>query len=287
MSIDVIPAGSSVVVTDDDNYDNDCAEIEAIKDAEADLERSGGMHYGNLVGYIKDAEADAVKTTKDMEAQMARQNGQAYAGTLETIKDSEVNLNWQAGDRFIQLIQDVKDLEARTEKASGDRFIWTMQDIKSAQLDTVKGTGKVVEHQKDSDYRNAKGFAHTNERLGDGFKEVLEETSEWLCDLKEVVKDNFKETQVQQLLQFKEQALISERTACKQELLSERLAAQAAAQLAECCCELKELVKDEAAETRELINAQEVDRLRERARKAEAGVAAYFSAKVAPVTPIL
>jgi len=64
---------------------------------------------------------------------------------------------------------------------------------------------------------------------------------------------------MQVLLQFKDQALLSEKLACKQEMLTEKLAAQASRELAECCCELKQ----EVGSVKDALKQQEIDRLRE------------------------
>ena len=56
-------------------------------------------------------------------------------------------------------------------------------------------------------------------------------------------------------------------------MLSEKLAAQASRELAAVSCEIKERIASDGQKTRDLINAQEVDRLRERAQKAESQLA--------------
>ena len=56
-------------------------------------------------------------------------------------------------------------------------------------------------------------------------------------------------------------------------------------EMAECCCEIKELVRADGDRTRALINTLEQDRLRDRAAKAEGQLAAYFARGVAPVVP--
>jgi hypothetical protein len=68
-------------------------------------------------------------------------------------------------------------------------------------------------------------------------------------------------------------------------LLATQIAAQAAKEAAECCCELKEKIGAEGQKTRDLINSINEQNLRDRASKAEASLAAYFAAKVCPVLP--
>lgn len=68
-------------------------------------------------------------------------------------------------------------------------------------------------------------------------------------------------------------------------LLATQIAAQAAKEAAECCCELKEKIGDEGQKTRDLINSIQASDLRDRATKAESALSAYFAARVAPVVP--
>lgn len=68
-------------------------------------------------------------------------------------------------------------------------------------------------------------------------------------------------------------------------LLAQQNAAAAAAQLAECCCELRESIKADGEKTRDLVSDIEHDRLRDKAQKAESMLAAYFAAGKAPVVP--
>lgn len=68
-------------------------------------------------------------------------------------------------------------------------------------------------------------------------------------------------------------------------LLATQIAAQAAKEAAECCCELKERIGEEGQKTRDLINSIQASDLRDRAAKAENALSAYFAAKVCPVVP--
>lgn len=58
-------------------------------------------------------------------------------------------------------------------------------------------------------------------------------------------------------------ALAIEKTAAASALEGHKNTATLAAQLAECCCEIKELVRAEACTTRELINSVEAGRIRD------------------------
>lgn len=70
-------------------------------------------------------------------------------------------------------------------------------------------------------------------------------------------------------------------------LQNQTLASAAAAQAAECCCELKEAIGFDGQKTRDLINSITQQDLRDRAVRSETALAAYFSAKIAPTAPVL
>ena len=85
---------------------------------------------------------------------------------------------------------------------------------------------------------------------------------------------------------FSNQADVSrQRFAYEAQLQAQVIAAAAAAKAAECCCELKTAIISDGQKTRDLINSITEQNLRDRASRAEASLAAYFAAKVAPVVP--
>lgn len=245
MSIEVIPAGSSVVVTEKD--------------------------------YARDAER-----VKDVLSTMAAATAVQTQNLTQDIKDAEARLQTSAGDRFINTIQDIKDAETRLNSASADRFIHIVQDIKENATAVALAGAHTVETVKDVEFQLEKGHAQTRDEMQKSFKssevEMLKQF-EW-------AQDKRAEYELRNMSQFKDQALLSEKLYASQALLSERLAAQAASKAAECCCEIKELVRADGDRTRALINDLEHDRLRDKAEKAESALAAYFSAKVSPVVPV-
>jgi hypothetical protein len=90
-----------------------------------------------------------------------------------------------------------------------------------------------------------------------------------------------------QAVQFSMMADISrQKFAYEAQLQAEKIASSAAAKAAECCCELKTAIGAEGQRTRDLINSTTEQNLRDRAMRSEQALAAYFSAKVAPITPI-
>lgn len=80
-------------------------------------------------------------------------------------------------------------------------------------------------------------------------------------------------------------AVQSDKNTYQLQLQAQTNAAAAAAQLAECCCELKEKITAEAVATRDLINTVESNRLRDDLTACKAANTAYFTRGVPPVTP--
>src|SRR3984957_15018153 len=89
-----------------------------------------------------------------------------------------------------------------------------------------------------------------------------------------------------QAVQFAGAADVSrQKFAYEGQLQAQMIAAAAAAKAAECCCELKTAILSDGQKTRDLLNSITEQNLRDRASRAEQVLAAYYSAKVAPVTP--
>jgi hypothetical protein len=79
--------------------------------------------------------------------------------------------------------------------------------------------------------------------------------------------------------------LEAERNAARQAALSNSLAATAAAQAAECCCELKSAIAASERRIETLIENNRIESLRDQLAQARGAYAAAFIGKVAPVTP--
>lgn len=290
MSVEVIPSGSSVVVT---NKDHDWArDAERVKDVLATMSSADGTRHANTLETIKDAEAN-----------LQEANGRNFMEVDRDVKDSEARLERSSGDRFMQVVQDVKDAEARLERSSGDRFIKTVEDIYHTDRDIWKSQGHVLETIKDVEFEGEKSRAKTREEMLNAFKysdvrmiDEFRKTDSVIYNNHEKSQKTAFENEMRNLLQFKDQALLSEKLyaghnllseklAAHQQLLSEKLAAQAAKEAAECCCEIKQLIGADGQKTRDLINAQEVDRLREKNLRVENQLAAYYARNAAPVFP--
>lgn len=337
MTMEIIPAGTSAVVSDD--CTRDLALMEAIKDAESDLERSGGLHYGDTVKTVKDAEAnlersgglhygdtvktikgaqadlersgglhygDTVKTIKDAEANLERSGGTRYGNTLETIKDAECNLDRLAATRFAQTVEDIKENEVALERAHGV----TRDVVRQSEIATEAAKAKVVETVRKAELHSeraenqtralmAGGYAdlknsvfNSEKELGyslfQGFKDQQMQAYQLASAADKVACENAARTQYQFALADKDRAMHASATALafkEMELRQERLASCASKEAFVHTCDVKELIRVDGQKTRDLITHNEAERLRERAMRAEAQLAAYFTARVAPVTP--
>lgn len=227
MAIDIIPTGSSAVVSDD--CARDVALMGAVKDAEADLERSGGLRYGDTVKTIKDAEGnlersgglhygDTVKTIKDAEASLERSAGTRYGNTLETVKDAECNvreavkdaecnLDRLAADRFADTTANIKDVEVTVEKANG----FTRDVVRQSEIATEAAKAKVVDTVRKAEINAQREESHTRSLMGAAH-----------ADLKNSVFNTEKELGYSTLQGFKDQQMLSyqlaaaaDRTACE------------------------------------------------------------------------
>lgn len=346
MSIEVIPAGASAVVSDD-KCARDIALMEAVKDAECDLERSAGLHYGDTVKTVKDVEAglertagvhygDTVKTVKDAQADLERSTGLHYGDTVKTVKDAEANLERSAGTRYGNTLQAVKDAECNIDRLAANRFTETVEDIKETEIAVERAHGvtrdvvrqseiateaakaKIVDTVRKSEFNAERGENQTRALMAAGYADlknsVFNTEKELGYTMLKEFKDRLVEDKKAQGLAYRlaaetEKAIIANAAANQLnftiadkdraahatanalafkevELRQERLAAQASKEAFAHHSELKDLIRVDGQQTRDLIKNQEMERLRERALKAEAQIAAYFSAKAVPLTPI-
>jgi hypothetical protein len=272
-------------------------------------EVSLGEAYAGIVASVKDADTRGVVTTKDVEAQLERSAGSRFAQTLETIKDAECgldrasasrdhsishavkdaqcHLDARSGDRFAQTVKDIKNVESQLDRSSGDRFHWTIENIKANLVEGLKDGSATRTYIKDSLIENLKDASATRARVNDGFSESFAQVANARREIQLQEESNSRsadalayklfglqekracEDQASTMIQFKEQAMLSKELACETQ-----------AKLAECCCELKELIRGQASQTRDLVQSQEVDRLRERLNTAETKAIVEAAVKV-------
>jgi hypothetical protein len=126
------------------------------------------------------------------------------------------------------------------------------------------------------------GFKDLCISMKDDLKDVIISHKEDMKDLLISQKNDFKEVllkncQVEKdmLLQFKDAQLVAMQN--KSDL---------SAQIAECCCENKELVREEATKTRELVLKLDENNLRDKLRKAEEEITALKIRSTIPPLPV-
>jgi hypothetical protein len=307
MTIEIIPAGSSAVVTDrhdhgnrdrDRNYrDNHDVELmHAIKEAEADLERSAGRHFAGTLENIKDAEA-----------QLERSFGDKFGNVSRDVKDAEGRVTRDVKDSEVRVTRDVKDAQydgvLATKDARHDGIIATttagsagVLATKESRFDVMQGLSSGFTAQAKanchSDEENKKDFFFTQKQISDsayatqgGFKDLtslnyqiegraLLEAAKNAAALAVQADKNWAATNLQAQVNH-----------AASTLLATQIAAQSAKEAAECCCELKEKIGEDGQKTRDLINSIQMQDLRDRATKSENALASYFAAKVCPVVP--
>lgn len=226
MSVDVIPSGQSVVVTQEEK--SWAKDAERVKDVLSVMASTEALQFANV----------------------ERSIANHFENTIQDVKDAETRLGTSISSHFENTIQDIKDAEYRAAKDSGDKFIATIQDIKDAAKDAALASGYTNEKVLASTLETVKQASHTRDEYWRGAR-----------DGEKVAYQN----QMNVMLAFKEQAMLSEKLAANQALLSEKLAAQAAREAAECCCEIKR----EIGSVKDALKQQEIDRLREQLTEAK------------------
>jgi hypothetical protein len=195
------------------------------------------VHYQTyLAALIKDAQAAGVLATKDSEAKIIAQSDAQFIQTIQDVKDAESRILKDAGDKFIHTIQDVKDSESRlTERLhSGNMALFGA--IKDAQTAAALASCH-TDHGVERESAAVQALVNSNASAAMMFAS---------------------QNQANVLMLFKDQSM----------QLAE-VKASLAAQIAECCCEVKGLVTADGAETRELINELKTADLRDRLHKLE------------------
>lgn len=280
--------------------------LRTVKDAEAQLDRAAG-----------DRHADNVKTVKDAEAQLDRASGDRYADTVKTIKDAEAQLDRAGGDRYADIVKNIKDSESDLARDN-----WhTTEAVRQAQFTNEVGIGKTRSAIREAELRNEITESRTRDLFNERFRELTRENCEDNCEIKERILESkydlsskmdcgFKEQLLEQkdtqklmvklnheseklalknhydnLLQFKEAAMLADKHACEIKFQAEKNAANASRELFEKFCELKSSVRSEGEETRKLVSGIEMQTLRDRANRAEGLLSSYFTRNVAPTVP--
>lgn len=160
-----------------------------------------------------------------------------------------------------------------------DRWDLAAQAERNHQAETVQGT--LTEQQLSSGF--ADSLVDSTKNAAASQLEAEKNTNE----LSGQATANFNLSSVQAVM-FAGQADVSrQKFAYEQQILSNKLASDAAAKAAECCCELKTAVHAEGEKTRDLITQVQMQDLRDSRTKLEIAYASLFAGKVAPVAPVI
>lgn len=314
MSIEIIPAGASAVVTErgcnngncgnngccgnNNNCGNNCCcQTPSYSDGEVQVMRD-----------VKDARQDII----DKEMQVMRD-----------VKDSRYDVVAAQTERFIKLNDTVTQSASAASLANSHTVEIMQNGFCQGAVATTAGFAanalSVSNAQRELGDKLDDGLDAVNDSVQSASKENL--VSQYqiasaavrdACENQNKTMLSFKDVQLSQERLSKEGELhlgalsaLHERLAaqaskeaalccCESKLQAERLAAlherlacQASKEAALCCCETKATILAEGAATRNLINDIERDRLRDGKARAETALAAYFAAKVPPVVPVI
>lgn len=254
--IDIIPAGASAVVTDSGRCQN-------------------GDEFRNVMNAISNARQDAAKGFNDTETRL--NTAVTDAGYRA------VNATTDAGTQL------AKDICGSTAAGVG-ATVAAQRDVSSqlslaaaAHAEAYRNMTLQVCSTSD-DVSKQLGSAYASIQVGQvgGFKDAQATAYQLAGSAALTAATNQSATALAVQLAQTASALAFKDSA----ILAQQLAATAAAQAAECCCELKTAILSDGQKTRELINANETQNLRDRAQRTDAALAAFFAAKVAPTSPV-
>lgn len=248
--------------------------VKATGDAAIGLERSVGAARHDAVKAVCDAEGRlsmgicdtrgaAVAATKDAEARLGTGISDARGAAVVATKDAEARLAKDVCDTRADAVMATKDAEARVTR------------------DVLTNRADVLSAVKDCCCDIEKEIAEARAESAKYFRDVQLQACKDADEVKSVVYQQTKNLEKDIVVGFKDQLIVGGQWQAatqlafkEQALLSRELACQASKELAECCCELKELIRADGQSTRDLINANEKDALRERNQELVAKLAA-------------
>lgn len=264
MSIEIIPSGASAVVTDHKHHEND-------------RERFGNAdRFAQVARDTKDARYDTVlsSTTAGSAGVLATKDARYDSVLASTTAGSAgVLATTVAGSAGVLATKD-----SRFEVIGAATVVATADALASAH----------------SDEENQENFMAMQKQISDsatstlaGFKDLtaLSYQIEGRALLEAAKNQSMLSIQADR--NWAASNLQAVTFAAAAQLEAQKNAAASALALAECCCELKEKMGDEGQKVKDLINSITQQDLRDRATRSETALAAYFSAKVAPTTPVV
>jgi hypothetical protein len=181
-----------------------------------------------------------------------------------------------------------------------DRWDLSVQAEKNHSADTVQGTltqqevssgfaAALVDSAKNAAALSVQSQSETNQLSDQATNNAnlasVQATGNF--NLSSVAMQNYANLASVQATMFADAATVDrQKYAYEGQLQAQTIAAAAAAKAAECCCELKTAIIADGQKTRDLLNSITEQNLRDRAQRSENALAAYFAAKVPPVSPI-
>jgi hypothetical protein len=283
MSIEIIPAGASAVVTKKDHRE----------------ERGHNGHN------FDDGDVQTMRDVKDARHDVIVSQKEDSKDTIRDIKDTRFDLNQSNNERFIKL-NDTVVQSASASALSGAHTVEIAQNG-FGQAAVASTTGFAATQlsmayvQKELAEKLCVGFDAVNDSVQDASKEnmllqyqISSAAVRDACENQSKTMIAFKDVELAQEKLSKEGQLqtatlsaLQDRLAANAAQTAERIAAQASKEAAMCCCETQATIVAEGVSTRALINDIERDRLRDGKARAEMALSAYFAAKVAPVVPVV
>jgi hypothetical protein len=282
MSVELIPTGTSAVITER----HEEREPRQTHPDRYDITRQAEINHQGVV-----RQADENRHSLSRQADADRHSLEVQAGVIGTagaLAASRTDHEMATGFSFAQ--KQVSDAATSTLVGFKDGAVTAYQLQGQGLLEAAKNAAAIsVQNQRESD--GLSGQATANFNLSSVQSESHFQAGMVKVDLVQYnilldAQKNFQASQVQANLMQYNILLDSQKNAAAALLSAERIAAVAAAKAAECCCELKTAIIFDGQKTRDLLNSQKEQDLRDRAQRAENAVSAYFAAKVAPVSPI-
>lgn len=248
MSIEIIPPGASAVVTEKGH-----GRGYGYGDCDGDRYRNHDR-FAEVRRDVKDEGCEGIKATKDARYDVVQEVNQSFKDTGNQIERGFTAASLAAcrsDDKVCEGFDSLRTSVRDGTDVTKDSFAQSQKQVSDAATATLVG------------FKDLQALTYQVE--GRSLLEAAKNTN----NLANQATSNFNLISVQNEKIAAAAQLEAQKNAAAAQLEAQKNAASIAAQLAECCCELKELIRCEGQKTRELINEQEVDRLRERASKAE------------------
>lgn len=274
MTIEIIPAGSSAVVTDRHGNHEDNSDRYRNHDRFAEVTRDVKDSEVRVTRDVKDSSTTSVRDIKDARFDITQEVNKTGTASVLATKDSRYDvvdklsggftaqalaackIDDSIGESKFSALLAFKDAAATAYQMEGRSLLEAAKNSAALSVQADKNSaGLSVQSDKNSAFLSVQADKNSSAILVQSDKNTSE-------------------------LRFQ-----MERASSAAVLLATQIAAQAAKDAAECCCELKSLITSDGNMTRALINANETQNLRDRAARAEGQLAAYFARNVAPVTP--